>query len=120
MPNIKSQIKRVETSKAANLANNSAKSECKTAIKKVEALAAEGKKDEAVEALANAISLHTKASSPSTPLPIRKRTSKKWSPPSNKRLFLLQASPSRGFFLYRIVREEPLEGELPILFAAKD
>ena len=57
MPNIKSQIKRVETSKAANLANNSAKSECKTAIKKVEALAAEGKKDEAVEDLANAISL---------------------------------------------------------------
>ena len=57
MPNIKSQIKRVETSTAANLANNSAKSECKTAIKKVEALAAEGKKDEAVEALANAISL---------------------------------------------------------------
>ncbi len=57
MPNIKSQIKRDETNKAANLANNSAKSECKTAIKKVETLAAEGKKDEAVAALANAISL---------------------------------------------------------------
>ena len=57
MPNIKSQIKRDATNKAANLANNSAKSECKTAIKKVEALVKEGKKDEAVKALSEAISL---------------------------------------------------------------
>ena len=57
MPNIKSQIKRDATNKASNLANNSAKSECKTAIKKVEALAADGKKDEAVAALSHAISL---------------------------------------------------------------
>ena len=57
MPNIKSQIKRDASNKAANLANNSAKSEAKTAIKKVETLASEGKKDEAIAAKAHAISL---------------------------------------------------------------
>ena len=62
MPNIKSQIKRDETNKAANLANKSAKSEPRTAIKKVEALVAEGKKEEATAALNAAISLLDKNS----------------------------------------------------------
>ena len=62
MPNIKSQIKRDETNKAANLANKSAKSELRTAIKKVEALVAEGKKEEATAALNAAISLLDKNS----------------------------------------------------------
>ena len=62
MPNIKSQIKRDETNKAANLANKSAKSELRTAIKKVEALVAEGKKEEATAALHAAISLLDKNS----------------------------------------------------------
>lgn len=62
MPNIKSQIKRDETNKAANLANKSAKSELRTAIKKVEALVAEGKKEEATAALNAAISLLDKIS----------------------------------------------------------
>ena len=62
MPNIKSQIKRDETNKAATLANNSAKSELRTAIKKVEALVAEGKKEEATAALNAAISLLDKNS----------------------------------------------------------
>ena len=57
MPNIKSQIKRDKTSKAANAKNAAAKSELRTAIKKLEALAAEGKKEEAKAALSNAISL---------------------------------------------------------------
>ena len=62
MPNIKSQIKRDETNKAANLANKSAKSELRTAIKKVEALVDEGKKEEATAALNAAISLLDKNS----------------------------------------------------------
>ena len=62
MPNIKSQIKRDETNKAANLANKSAKSELRTASKKVEALVAEGKKEEATAALNAAISLLDKNS----------------------------------------------------------
>ena len=62
MPNIKSQIKRDQTNKAANLANNSIKSELRTAIKKVEALVKEGKKEEAAAALNHAISLLDKVS----------------------------------------------------------
>ena len=62
MPNITSQIKRDETNKAANLANKSAKSELRTAIKKVEALVAGGKKEEATAALNAAISLLDKNS----------------------------------------------------------
>ncbi len=62
MPNIKSQIKRDQTNKAANLANNSIKSELRTAIKKVEALVKEGKKEEATAALNHAISLLDKVS----------------------------------------------------------
>ena len=62
MPNIKSQVRRDETNKAANLANKSAKSELRTAIKKVEALVAEGKKEEATAALNAAISLLDKNS----------------------------------------------------------
>lgn len=56
MPNIKSQIKRDQTNANANLRNNAEKSKCKTAIKKVEKLAAEGKKAEAAEALKVAVS----------------------------------------------------------------
>ena len=57
MPNIKSQIKRVKTNENARQKNASAKAQARTAIKKVEALAAEGKKDEATKALNEAISL---------------------------------------------------------------
>ena len=57
MPNIKSQIKRDATNKSGNATNSAAKSEAKTAVKKVETLAAEGKKDEATAALTHAISL---------------------------------------------------------------
>lgn len=57
MPNIKSQIKRDATNKAANEKNNSERSRVRTAMKKVEALAAEGKKEEATAALNEAISL---------------------------------------------------------------
>ena len=57
MPNIKSQIKRVKTNEDARKKNASAKAEARTAIKKVEALAAEGKKEEATKALNEAISL---------------------------------------------------------------
>lgn len=57
MPNIKSQIKRDRTNKDANAKNSAAKSRVRTAIKKVEALAKEGKKDEATIALNEAISL---------------------------------------------------------------
>ena len=42
MPNIKSQIKRDRTNEEARKANASRKSEARTAIKKVETLAAEG------------------------------------------------------------------------------
>ena len=61
MPNIKSQIKRDKTNKEANQTNSSKKSEIRTAIKKVETLAAEGKKEEATVALNAAISLLDKA-----------------------------------------------------------
>ena len=47
MPNIKSQIKRDATNKAANEKNSAAKSEARTAAKKVETLVKEGKKEEA-------------------------------------------------------------------------
>ncbi len=57
MPNIKSQIKRDRTNKEANAKNSAIKNEVRTAIKKVEALAAEGKKDEAKVALNHAVSL---------------------------------------------------------------
>ena len=57
MPNIKSQIKRDRTNEEARQANASRKSEARTAIKKVETLAAEGKKAEAEAALREAISL---------------------------------------------------------------
>lgn len=57
MPNIKSQIKRDRTNEEARKANAAKKSELRTAIKKVEALAAEGKKAEADAALREAISL---------------------------------------------------------------
>ena len=57
MPNIKSQIKRDRTNEAARQANASRKSEARTAIKKVETLAAEGKKAEAEAALREAVSL---------------------------------------------------------------
>jgi small subunit ribosomal protein S20 len=62
MPNIKSQIKRDETNEKARLYNNSRKAEARTAMKKVEALAAEGKKAEAEAALKNAVSLLDKLS----------------------------------------------------------
>ena len=57
MPNIESQIKRDRTAKEANAKNSAAKSEIRTAAKKVEVLVAEGKKDEAKVALNHAISL---------------------------------------------------------------
>ncbi|MCR5491521.1 MAG: 30S ribosomal protein S20 [Bacilli bacterium] len=57
MANIKSQIKRAGTNEKARQANAAAKSETRTAIKKVETLVAEGKKAEAEEALKVAISL---------------------------------------------------------------
>ena len=56
MPNIKSQIKRDLTNEAARQRNASFKREVRTACKKVEALAAEGKKEEAKEALKEAVS----------------------------------------------------------------
>ncbi len=57
MPNIKSQIKRDATNKAANEKNSAAKSELRTAIKKVETFAAAKDKAAATEALKNATSL---------------------------------------------------------------
>ena len=61
MPNIKSQKKRDKTNKASNVNNSSRKNEIRTAMKKVEVLASEGKKDEANVALRAAISLLDKA-----------------------------------------------------------
>ncbi|MBQ4255303.1 MAG: 30S ribosomal protein S20 [Bacilli bacterium] len=61
MPNIKSQKKRDKTNKASNVSNSSRKNEIRTAIKKVEVLASEGKKDEANVALRAAISLLDKS-----------------------------------------------------------
>lgn len=57
MPNIKSQIKRDKTNEEARKANASRKAEARTSIKKVEALVAEGKKDEAEKLLRETISL---------------------------------------------------------------
>ncbi|MCR4562111.1 MAG: 30S ribosomal protein S20 [Bacilli bacterium] len=56
MPNIKSQIKRVATSQAANERNKAMKSKAKTLEKKVLGLVAEGKKEEAVAAFREAVS----------------------------------------------------------------
>lgn len=61
MPNIKSQEKRDATNKIANGRNSAKKNEIRTAIKKVEALAKEGKKEEANLALRHAVSLLDKA-----------------------------------------------------------
>lgn len=61
MPNIKSQIKRVATSKAANAANSARKSELRTAIKKVESAVAANDMEAAKAALPHAISLLDKA-----------------------------------------------------------
>jgi small subunit ribosomal protein S20 len=57
MANIKSQIKRNETNELAREKNNTEKNAARTAIKKVETLAAAGKKAEAQEALKEAVSL---------------------------------------------------------------
>jgi small subunit ribosomal protein S20 len=57
MANIKSQIKRNETNELAREKNNTEKNAARTAIKKVETLAAAGKKSEAQEALKEAVSL---------------------------------------------------------------
>lgn len=61
MPNIKSQIKRDATNKAANAANSARKSELRTAIKKVEAAVAANDMEAAKAALPLAISLLDKA-----------------------------------------------------------
>lgn len=57
MPNIKSQIKRDATNKAANAKNSAAKSQLRTAIKKVETLAAAADKENAAVALKAAVAL---------------------------------------------------------------
>jgi len=57
MANIKSQIKRNETNELAREKNNQEKAAVRTAVKRVEALAAAGKKSEAAEALKEAVSL---------------------------------------------------------------
>ena len=57
MANIKSQIKRNETNELAREKNNAVKAEVRTAVKKVETLAAAGKKAEAEVALKDAQSL---------------------------------------------------------------
>ncbi len=57
MPNIKSQIKRAGTNEKARQANAAAKSETRTAIKKVEAAVEAGDKKAAEELLKAAISL---------------------------------------------------------------
>ena len=57
MANIKSQIKRNKTNEKANEINVARKSELKTAIKKVENAVKAAKKEEAVAALSEAISL---------------------------------------------------------------
>ena len=57
MPNIKSQIKRDRTNASANAKNSAEKNRCRTAIKKVELLAKEGKKEEAAAALREAVAL---------------------------------------------------------------
>jgi ribosomal protein S20 len=57
MANIKSQIKRNETNELAREHNSAEKATARTAIKKVEVLAAAGKKDEAEKARREAVSL---------------------------------------------------------------
>ncbi|HAS56527.1 MAG TPA: 30S ribosomal protein S20 [Firmicutes bacterium] len=57
MPNIKSQIKRDQTNELARQRNAAAKSKARTAIKKVEKLAASNNKEEATKALAEAMSI---------------------------------------------------------------
>lgn len=57
MPNIKSQIKRDQTNELARQRNAAAKSKARTAIKKVEKLAASNSKEEATKALAEAMSI---------------------------------------------------------------
>ena len=57
MPNIKSQIKRDRTNEEARAKNAALKSELRTAVKKVEALVSEGKKEEAVVAFRDATAL---------------------------------------------------------------
>lgn len=61
MANIKSQIKRNRTNEEARAKNASARSELRTAVKKVEVAANEGKKEEALKLLPEAISLLDKA-----------------------------------------------------------
>ena len=61
MANIKSAVKRDLNSKKTNVANNSRKNEIRTATKKLETLVAEGKKDEALKALPEVISLIDRA-----------------------------------------------------------
>lgn len=61
MPNIKSQIKRDKTNEKARAINASRRSELRTALKKVETLVQEGKKDEALVALKSAQALLDKA-----------------------------------------------------------
>jgi ribosomal protein S20 len=61
MPNIKSQIKRDENNKKQNDINSARKNTIRTAIKKVSILVSDGKKDDAIKALHEAISLRDKA-----------------------------------------------------------
>ena len=61
MANIKSQKKRTLTNAKKNLANNSAKSRLKTAIKKVNAAVEAGNKEDAVNAFNTCNSLLDKA-----------------------------------------------------------
>ena len=61
MPNIKSQIKRDATNKAANAKNSAEKSRVRTAVKKVNAAVAAANLAEAEVALNEAISLIDKA-----------------------------------------------------------
>lgn len=57
MANIKSQTKRIDIYARNNARNSSRKAETKTAIKKVEKLVNDGKKEEATAAMREAISL---------------------------------------------------------------
>lgn len=61
MPNIKSQIKRDATNKAANAKNSAEKSRVRTAVKKVKAAVEVANAEEANKALVEAISLIDKA-----------------------------------------------------------
>lgn len=57
MPNIKSAMKRVELSKAANEKNKAEKSELKTAMKKFEAAVASGNREQADSAYKAAVKI---------------------------------------------------------------